>query len=171
MKVELNKQDLCKKFKNAVEELSAVGDIEEAMRCMIELTSPEMNCELIAYCMEWAVEQHKDKHRKSFQRFLSTGLERGIIDHQAIDAGFRNFVSKLPDKMIDVPLATKHTVRELWCEDSYLFVTRDDLVATAQKAFLLGPFIFRDANRLIFWDHFWPMELWRIVLSLAFQKT
>ncbi len=42
-------------------------------------------------------------------------------------------MSKLPDKVIDVPMAAKHTVCDL-C-GVYLFVT--DLVVTVQKAFFL----------------------------------
>ncbi len=37
-------------------------------------------------------------------------------------------MSKLPDKIIDVPMATKHTVCDLF--DGHLFVT--DLVVTVQ---------------------------------------
>ncbi len=109
-KMGLNKRrDVCEKFKNAVEELTVTGDIEEAMDCIIEMAaSPDIYCELISHCVTWAVE-HKDEERKALQWFLSAGLERGIIDQQDIDAGFKNFVSNLPDKIIDIPMATKYT--------------------------------------------------------------
>ncbi len=100
-----------KKFANVIEELTVTGDIEEAMDCIIDVAAASPNvfhCEVISHCVTWAVEK-KDKERKALKLFLSAGLERGIFNKQAIDAGFKNFVSNLPDKIIDVPMATKYT--------------------------------------------------------------
>eukprot|EP01018_Ginkgo_biloba_P036005 Gb_34752 [translate_table: standard] len=98
--------ELHNKSKSLLEEYFYIGDLEEAMQCVVELQSTEYHSEFVQQAISLAFD-HSQRHLELVGQLLQSLHSQKVLSYKSLRNGFLLIAEQCDDLVIDIPFAPK----------------------------------------------------------------
>ena len=95
---------LVKKTQSLLDEYWSAQDVEEAVLCVRELSTPHFHPQLVCQVLTSVLER-KDRHRELAVMMLHRLWSEGLVTESQLQTGIQDVASLIEDLEIDIPLA------------------------------------------------------------------